>query len=329
VVAWTSAVGEVWWKRTDYVWVFIGTLALLGSGLHKIRAIHYADGAQVHREKVAAARGRILSFLDREIAEPYVPLSRYVTGPDRAPRVVDPTPDERAAHKDRHEKRQAWLQGVRAELSQKGPDWTATDLATAKASPPTDARGQPVTAPGLDQLAEVLTETEQSEMSYLTAKDMSPDEVQWLFVSPIALTLAIGLRLGKTSAEVRKLRPATKASGRLNGKSVRFPEESVADGVEALTALVESCRVKGEGTDADRKKAREGDHVRVVFARPVTVAVLGEKLKVSELVFTQPPDAGVFWLLVGDKVIHCAECEHGKESGGRFLSWRDEAAAAD
>ena len=122
-----------------------------------------------------------------------------------------------------------------------------------------------------------------------------------------------------------------KASGMLDGKKVQFPAKGVAEGVKATVALLESCHSASDGTiaytAADLKKAQQGDHVRLVFAKPITVTVLGAKIKVSELVFTQPLNTGVFWLRSGDRVMRCSKYEFEKQR--RFEAWRNMAQPAD
>ena len=128
-------------------------------------------------------------------------------------------------------------------------------------------------------------------------------------------------------AEVRGADDAPKASATLDGTRMQFPEKGVAGGIKATAALLDTCGVKSEGTVAELNKAREGDHVRLVFAKPVAFMVRSEKLEVSELVFTQPLNTGVFWLRVGDKVVRCTKYESEKLKD--FVAWRDEAKAAD
>jgi hypothetical protein len=122
-----------------------------------------------------------------------------------------------------------------------------------------------------------------------------------------------------------------KASGTLDGKKVQFPAKGVAEGVKATIGLLESCHAISDGTiaytAADLKKAQQGDHVRLVFTKPITVTVLGNKIKVLELVFTQPLNTGVFWLRSGDKVVRCTKYEFEKQR--RFEAWRNEAQPAD
>ena len=126
------------------------------------------------------------------------------------------------------------------------------------------------------------------------------------------------------SAGVRGADDASKATATLQGKKMQFPEKGLATGVKATTALLESCAHKIEGTAAELKKAQEGDYVRLVFAKPVTVTVLDEQLEVSELVFTQPLNTGVFWLRVGDKVVRCTKYTIEKEKD--FMAWASDAA---
>jgi hypothetical protein len=103
---------------------------------------------------------------------------------------------------------------------------------------------------------------------------------------------------------------ATTASRTLDGMKAQFPARSIADGVTVLTGALKSCHSSSESSDpvADLKKARQGDHVRFVFAKPVTLEVLGEKFEASEVVFS----AGVFWLRCGNKVQRCTKYEHEK-----------------
>ena len=127
-------------------------------------------------------------------------------------------------------------------------------------------------------------------------------------------------------AEASGADDAAKASATLEGTKMQFPEKGVAGGVKATLALLESCHHKIDGTAADLKKARQGDHVRLLFARPVAVTVLDERLEVSELVLTQPLNTGVFWLRCGGKVVRCTKYEPQKEK--EFLVWRNQARAA-
>ena len=128
-------------------------------------------------------------------------------------------------------------------------------------------------------------------------------------------------------AEARGADDAPRASATLDCKKMQFPENGLAGGVKATIALLESCHDRSEGTAADLKKSQEGDHVRLVFAKPIAVVVGGEKLEVAELVFTQPLNTGVFWLRVGDKVVRCTKYRFEKEKD--FMAWRNEAKVAE
>jgi predicted metalloprotease with PDZ domain len=156
------------------------------------------------------------------------------------------------------------------------------------------------------------------------------------FIRTYSLSYHGGLRYarlerikGKPDVLKEILQPKQTASGKLDGKKVKFPTKGVAEGVKATISLLESCHsVDGETyTVADMKKAQHGDYVRFVFAKPITVTVLDKKIHVSELVFTQPLNTGVFWLRSGNKVVRCAKYESQKER--RFEAWRRQAQPAD
>jgi hypothetical protein len=120
---------------------------------------------------------------------------------------------------------------------------------------------------------------------------------------------------------------AHKASGTLDGKRLRFPEKGVADGVKAALGLLESCHSESAYQADELREAERGDHVRLVFAGPVTATVLGEKFGVSELVFRRPFNTGVFWVRAGDRWRRYAKYEFQKE--GPFAAWLREARPAD
>jgi hypothetical protein len=118
-----------------------------------------------------------------------------------------------------------------------------------------------------------------------------------------------------------------KASGRLEGKPVKFPEKGIADGGKATIALLESCHDESTYQAGERMKAEQGDHVRLVFAKPVTASVMGEKVEVSELVFRLPLNTGVFWVRAGDKWRRYAKYEFQKQHP--FETWLREAQPAN
>lgn len=107
---------------------------------------------------------------------------------------------------------------------------------------------------------------------------------------------------------------APKASGTLDGKQVEFPESGLADGVKAAVGLLESCHDESPYEADEFNKALEGDHVRLVFARPITARVLNENIAFAELVFRLPRNTGVFWVRSGDKWRRYTKFEFQKEA---------------
>jgi hypothetical protein len=120
---------------------------------------------------------------------------------------------------------------------------------------------------------------------------------------------------------------ATKANGTLDGKKVNFPAKGVAEGVKATIGLLESCHDESLYDAEELKKAEKGDHVRLVFAKPITVTVLNDNVEFSELVLSLPLNTGVFWLRSGDKVRRYSKYEFQKEKP--FVAWLSEAEPAD
>jgi hypothetical protein len=114
-----------------------------------------------------------------------------------------------------------------------------------------------------------------------------------------------------------------KASGTLDGKRVVFPAKGIADGVKATVGLLESCCSESLYQADELQKAQRGDHVRLVFATPVTVTVMGEKLAASELVFRLPLNTGVFWVRTGSTWRRFSKYEGKKEKP--FRAWLREA----
>jgi hypothetical protein len=117
-----------------------------------------------------------------------------------------------------------------------------------------------------------------------------------------------------------------KATGTLEGKKVKFPEKGIASGVKATVSLLESCSDESLYQADELKKAQQGDHVQLVFAKPILVTVMGEKVEVSELVFRLPRNTGVFWLRSGNKVRRYAKYQFQKEEP--FAAWLREAQPA-
>jgi hypothetical protein len=118
-----------------------------------------------------------------------------------------------------------------------------------------------------------------------------------------------------------------KASGRLDGKAVHFPRQTVKDGIKAALGLLASCHHSEDPHSKDEwKKAQEGNHVLLVLARPQTVTVLGEKVEVSQLVVTFPLSSGSIWVRSGNKVLRFAKYEFQKEQP--LTAWLRQARTA-
>jgi hypothetical protein len=118
-----------------------------------------------------------------------------------------------------------------------------------------------------------------------------------------------------------------KASGILEGQKVKFPEKVIADGVKATVGLLESCSDHSLYDADELKKAKQGDHIRLVFPKPITVRVVNEEVEVSELVFRLPTNTGVFWLRSGEKWGRYSKYQVQKEEP--FRAWLGEAEPAD
>jgi hypothetical protein len=129
------------------------------------------------------------------------------------------------------------------------------------------------------------------------------------------------------TADACRAEDAPRASGTLDGKKVKFPEKSVVDGVKAATGLLESCHDESLFQADELRKAEQGDHVRLVFARPITVTVMEKKVEVSELVFRPPFNTGVFWVRTGDRWRRYSKYEFEKQKP--FAAWLREARPAD
>jgi hypothetical protein len=120
---------------------------------------------------------------------------------------------------------------------------------------------------------------------------------------------------------------APKVSGVLGGKQVKFPEEGLAAGVKSTVGLLESCHSESLYQADEFKKALQGDHVRLVFAKPITARVMNEKIEFSELVFLLPRNTGVFWVRSGDKWRRHSKYEFQKEQP--FAAWLRQARPAN
>ena len=97
--------------------------------------------------------------------------------------------------------------------------------------------------------------------------------------------------------------------------------------MKATLGLLESCCSESLYEADELKKAEQRDHVRLVFAKPIAVTVISEKVEVSELIFRLPLTTGVFWLRSGDKVRRYSKYQSRKEKP--FVAWLREAQPAD
>jgi hypothetical protein len=125
------------------------------------------------------------------------------------------------------------------------------------------------------------------------------------------------------TANAYSVEDAPEASGNLDGKRVKFPEKSVADGVKATVGLLESCHSESLYQADEFKKALQGDHIRLAFAKPITARVNNDQIEFSELVFRLPMNTGVFWVRTGDKWRRYSKYEFEKEKP--FAAWLREA----
>src|SRR5262245_14121695 len=91
------------------------------------------------------------------------------------------------------------------------------------------------------------------------------------------------------AAECGGAEEAAIATRMLEGHKTAFPAASVAEGVKALIAGIESCSSDDWASRkppevADLVKAQQKEHVQFVFAKPVSMKVMGNKLEVSEVI---------------------------------------------
>jgi len=113
--------------------------------------------------------------------------------------------------------------------------------------------------------------------------------------------------------------------GTLDGKLLIIPERRMADGVKVTVGLLESCSFKG-GYQADElTKAEQGDHVRLVFPKPITVTVMGKKVEVSQLVVRLP--LREVWARTGDKWERYTK--YDPEKSRTFEAWLRQALYAE
>lgn len=112
---------------------------------------------------------------------------------------------------------------------------------------------------------------------------------------------------------------APKVSGTRSGESLKFPEKGLADGVKAAVVLLESCRDESRIQPNELTEPPRGDHVRLVFAKPITAKIMKEEVEITELMFRLPTCAGVCWARSGDKWRQFDEYEIQKLDP--FVAW--------
>ena len=64
-----------------------------------------------------------------------------------------------------------------------------------------------------------------------------------------------------------------------------------------------------------------------MFTKPVRVTILDKAFDVSEVVFTQPTNSGVFWLLARRRLVRCTKFEPQNISS--FNAWLKQAQPVD
>ena len=110
-------------------------------------------------------------------------------------------------------------------------------------------------------------------------------------------------------------------------KRSRFPDKGIAESLKATVGLLKSCHDSSDYQASEFEKAQKGDHVRLMFAKPITVTVMRERLEVTEFVLRLPTNAGVFWLRTGNKVRRYTKYEPQKVEP--FAAWLMKARPTD
>jgi hypothetical protein len=83
--------------------------------------------------------------------------------------------------------------------------------------------------------------------------------------------------------------------------------------VKATVGLLESCCSESLYESAEFRRALQGDHIRLVLAKPIKARVNNDKIEFSEMVFRLPMNTGVFWVRSGDKWRRYSKYEFEKE----------------
>ncbi|HTU18111.1 MAG TPA: hypothetical protein VMG10_08610 [Gemmataceae bacterium] len=121
--------------------------------------------------------------------------------------------------------------------------------------------------------------------------------------------------------------PTPRTTGTLEGKKVTFPDNGRADGAKAAIVLLRSCHDESLFQAGELQKALQGDHIRMVFSKPITAEVMNKKIAFSELVLRLPLNTGVFWVQTGNKWRRYTKYEFQKEKP--FKAWLRQARSAE
>ena len=113
----------------------------------------------------------------------------------------------------------------------------------------------------------------------------------------------------------------------LDGKPAKVAGKSVAEGVRATVGLLESCHDESPFAAEEFKAARQADHLRLVFAKPVAANVMSQKLELSELVVRLPLNTGVVWVRAGDRWRRFSKFEYLKTVP--VTAWVESARTAE
>src|SRR5437764_12817024 len=101
-----------------------------------------------------------------------------------------------------------------------------------------------------------------------------------------------------SAAAARAAEDPPKATWTVDGKTYEFAKEGMKDGVKVVLGFLGSCTSQtvpagGLGyTRDDLKKARAGDHFRLVFGKARSVEVMNKPVEVTELVVA----SGAIWV---------------------------------
>jgi phage-related tail fiber protein len=103
--------------------------------------------------------------------------------------------------------------------------------------------------------------------------------------------------------------------------------------VKATVGLLESCHHESLNQANEFQKARRGEHIRLVFAKPITAWVNNEQIEFAELMYGLPMKTGGFWVRTVRTTDNLGQWRrYGKcefEKAKLFRAWLREARPAD